>query len=182
MPHAIALIELSSIARGIEAADAMLKSAHVELLAAKTICPGKFIVLVGGDAASVEQAAAQGRQAAGHLLVDHFSIARLHPDVLPAISGVTRLEHAAAVGVVESYSVAACIAAADLAAKTAEVTLIRIHLAFGIGGKCYFVLSGDVAAVSSAIAVAAQSAGEKGLLVQQTVIPRPAPALLASLL
>ncbi|OWY40283.1 propanediol utilization protein [Xenophilus sp. AP218F] len=182
MPHAIALIELSSIAKGIETADAMLKSAEVELLVAKTICPGKFIVMVGGDVAAVGQACEQGRQAAGHLLVDHFLIANLHPSVLPAISGVTPLDEVRAVGVVETYSVAACVEAADLAVKAARVELIRIHLAFGIGGKCYFVLSGEVADADNAVAVATASAGDKGLLVYKTVIPRPDAALVASLL
>lgn len=180
--HAITLIELNSIAKGIETADAMLKSAEVTLLAAKSICPGKFIVLVGGDVAAIEQASASGQRCASHLLVDHFTIANLHPDVLPAISGVTKVDDISAVGVLETYSVAACIAAADLAAKTASVTLIRIHLAFGIGGKCYFVLCGDVAAVESAMAAAAGQTGEKGLLVYQTVIPRPDPALLKALI
>lgn len=182
MLHAITLIELNSIAKGIESADVMLKSAEVTLLAAKSICPGKFIVLVGGDVAAVEQAATSGRLCAGHLLVDHFTIANLHPDILPAISGVTRVDEVSAVGVLETYSVAACLEAADLAAKTANVVLIRIHLAFGIGGKCYFVLSGDVAAVGNAMEAATRQAGEKGLLVHQTVIPRPDPALIAALI
>ena len=44
--HAIGLVEFTSIAQGIAAADAMAKTANVEILIAKSICPGKYIVTV----------------------------------------------------------------------------------------------------------------------------------------
>ena len=68
----------------------------------------------------------------------------------PAIGGVTDVNAREAVGVVETFSVATCIEAADFAVKAAGVTLIRLHMAYGIGGKCYFVMSGDVADVETA--------------------------------
>ena len=45
---AIALIELTSIARGVVASDAMAKTAPVKLLQSQTICPGKYLIVVGG--------------------------------------------------------------------------------------------------------------------------------------
>ncbi|MBN0386933.1 BMC domain-containing protein, partial [Pseudomonas aeruginosa] len=78
---------------------------------------------------------------------------------------------------VETWSVAACISAADRAVKAANVTLVRVHMAFGIGGKCYMVVAGDIADVDNAVTVASDSAGEKGLLVHRAVIPRPHDAL-----
>lgn len=173
MHKAIGLIELSSIAKGIEVTDAVLKSADVELLIAKTICPGKYIVMVGGEIAAVNQSVAAGEALAGHLLVDQFVLNNIHPSVLPAISGVTQVDEIQALGVVETYSVAACIAAADSAVKAANVTLVRVHMAYGIGGKCYLVLNGEISAVKTAVQVGSQSAGEKGLLVYSTVIARP---------
>lgn len=35
-------------------------------------------------------------------------------------------------------------------------------MAFGIGGKCYMVVAGDVSDVNNAVTVASESAGEKG--------------------
>lgn len=43
MSQAIGILELTSIAKGMELGDAMLKSANVNLLVSKTICPGKFL-------------------------------------------------------------------------------------------------------------------------------------------
>ena len=173
MLHAIGLVELNSIAKGIEVADAMLKTADVTLLSAKTICPGKYIVMVGGDVAAVNQSVAIGAEVGGHLLVDQFILPNIHSSVLPAISGVTQVESKQALGVVETYSVAACIEAADSAVKAANVTLVRIHMAFGIGGKCYFVATGDVADVKTAVEIGSEAAGAKGLLVYSMVVPRP---------
>lgn len=171
--HAIGLVELNSIAKGIQVADAMLKTAEVTLLTAKTICPGKYIVMVGGDVAAVNQSVVVGAEEGGHLLVDQFILPNIHQSVLPAISGVAHVDDKQALGVVETYSVAACIEAADAAVKAANVTLIRVHMAFGIGGKCYLVLTGDVADTNTAVNIASASAGEKGLLVYSMVVPRP---------
>ncbi|AWM79233.1 propanediol utilization protein [Gammaproteobacteria bacterium ESL0073] len=171
--HAIGLVELNSIAKGIEVADAMLKTADVTLLTAKTICPGKYIAMIGGDVAAVNQSVITGAEVGGHLLVDQFILPNIHSSVLPAISGVTQVDKRQALGVVETYSVAACIEAADSAVKAANVTLVRIHMAFGIGGKCYVVLTGDVADTKTAVDIASQTAGEKGLLVYSMVVPRP---------
>lgn len=177
MYHAIGLVELNSIAKGIQVTDVMLKSANVDLLIAKTICPGKYIVMVGGEIAAVQQAVQNGEREGGHMKVDSFVLPNVHASVLPALSGVTPVEKRQSIGVVETYSVAACIAAADSAVKSANVQLVRIHMAFGIGGKCYLVVNGDIADANTAVTAVSQSAGEKGLLVHSMVVPKPHDAL-----
>jgi len=182
MHNAIGLIELSSIAKGIEVADVMLKSADVKLLTAKTICPGKYIVMIGGDVAAVNQSVTAGEAISGHLLVDQLVLSNIDASVLPAISGVTAISDSQALGIVETYSVAACVAAADSAVKAANVTLLRVHMAYGIGGKCYFVVNGEISSVKTAIQVASREAGEKGLLVHHSVIARPSKQLTEQLI
>ena len=59
----VGLIELSSIAAGFEACDAMLKAAAVELVLARTICSGKYMVLVRGEVADVQASVQAGSQA-----------------------------------------------------------------------------------------------------------------------
>ena len=180
--HAIGLVESNSIALGILFADVMAKTAAIEILVAKSICPGKYIVMVGGDVAAVKQSVAAGLDVSPSVVVDHFIIPNVHPSILPAISGGTVIENMRAVGILETFSVAATIEATDLAVKAADVIPVRMHLAFGIGGKSYVLLTGDVAAVETAVDVGAESASAKGLLVQKVVIPRPHPQLVQSLL
>ena len=116
-----------------------------------------------------------GVEKGGAQVVDEFLLSNIHPDVLPAIGGVTDVNAREAVGVVETFSVATCIEAADFAVKAAGVTLIRLHMAYGIGGKCYFVMSGDVADVETAKKAASQVAADKGALVYSMVVPNPHP-------
>ena len=177
MTQAIGILELTSIARGMELGDVMLKSANVQLLLCRTLCPGKFLLMLGGDVGAVQQAIAAGTARAGEMLVDSLVLANIHPSVLPAISGLNVVGQRQAAGIVETWSVAACISAADRAVKAANVILVRVHMAFGIGGKCYMVVAGDIADVDNAVTVASESAGEKGLLVYRAVIPRPHDAL-----
>lgn len=172
-PTSIGLIELNSIAVGIEAGDAMLKAAFVKLLRAATICPGKYIVLVYGDVDAVRASVRSGRDCGGENVIDHLIIPNIHPTVIPAIAAATEIEVVDAVGVIETFSAASSIVAADLAAKVADVQLIEVRLANGIGGKSFVVLTGEVAAVQASVAAGAAHPREQGLLVKSVVIPSP---------
>lgn len=180
--HAIGLVESTSIAQGIEAADIMAKTANVQILVSKSICPGKYIVMIGGDVAAVRQSVEAGAGLNPEVIVDHFVIPNVHSSVLPAISGGTNIDNVASVGVIETYSVAATIEATDAALKAAQVEPIRMHLAFGIGGKSYVILTGEVADINAATDAGAALAGSKGFLVSKVVIPRPHQNLVDQLL
>ena len=178
MSNAIGLIELNSIARGYLVGDAMLKAAAVEILFNRTICPGKFMVMVAGDVAAVEASMGAGLDIGGETVVDELLLPNVHQDVFPAISGPRVIEETAALGILETFSVATIIEAADAAVKAANVQLIEVHLAMAIGGKGYMTLTGDVAAVTAALDSAAEFIRDKGLLVDKVVIPQPRPEIL----
>lgn len=170
---AIGIIETSSIAKGFEIADSILKAANVQLVVNRTICPGKYMVLISGDVDAVQASIESGIRSAAHTLVDHFVIPNVHPTVFPAISGVAHLPELKALGVIESFSVASIIEAADAAVKATAVQLVTIHLAMAIGGKGFVSLTGDVASVEMAVQVAAGVIEKKGLLVEKVVIAAP---------
>ncbi|MCK4578281.1 MAG: BMC domain-containing protein, partial [Candidatus Marinimicrobia bacterium] len=125
----IGMVELTSIAKGFLAADAMLKAADVELLMNRSICPGKFMIAVAGEVAAVEAAVAAGVRSADHTTVDSFVIPHIDSRILPAISGTNEPVGKGALGIIETFSVASCIEAADAALKAADVDLIQLHLA-----------------------------------------------------
>jgi microcompartment protein CcmL/EutN len=174
---AIGIIETSSIAKGFQIADTVLKTANVEILVNRTICPGKYMVLIGGDVDAVNSSVEAGVRVGAHTVVDSFVIANVHPAVFPAISGVTHLPELKALGVIESFSVASIIEAADAAVKATPIHLICIHLALAIGGKGWVSLTGDVASVEEAVEIAAGVIQRKGLLVEKVVIPAPRPEI-----
>lgn len=182
MYEAIGLLELESIACGIEAADAMVKAAPIEFVDTFMVTPGKYIVLVHGDPASVEASMRVGREVAGGLVLDWLLIPFIHPQVFPAIRGESAVVRIESVGLVETNSVATGVVAADDAAKAAEVQLVRLHLARGIGGKSILTLTGNLADVQAAVEAGSSKARSAGRLVATRVIPQPHADLIARLL
>ena len=57
-----------------------------------------------------------------------------------------------------------------------------MHRAFGIGGKSYVVLTGEVADIMAATDAGSAIASDKGFLVSKVVIPRPSRQLIDQLL
>jgi microcompartment protein CcmL/EutN len=175
---AIAMLEISSIARGIEATDAMMKRASVDLLLTTIVPRGKYLVLIGGAVAGVEAAARAGRDVAGSTVLDEFFIQNVHPQLPPAIRGRVKVATLEAVGIIETKEVASAIYAGDAAVKAANVTLIEARNQPGAKGMV--VVTGDVGAVRSAVA-AGVAAVREGMLIAEVVIPFAHPALVKAL-
>lgn len=173
MNKAIGIIESSSVAAGYLIADTMIKSADTKLLIFRTVCSGKFIVLIGGEVAAVSASVDSGLKIAPHTIIDYFIIPNIHEDIFKAIRGANEYKHPEALGIVESFSIASLIEGADLALKTANVELIELRLAMALGGKAYFTLTGTVANVTEAVNAASKIISEKGFLVNKVIIPSP---------
>jgi microcompartment protein CcmL/EutN len=180
--RSIGLIELNSIARGVESTDAMLKAGNVTLVFAKPVCPGKYIALVAGDVGAVNAAMAAGVSLSGSNLVHHLTIPRVHPDLLPAVNGVLEIKDVAALGLVEYFDITSAILGADAAAKTGNVSLMELRLGMGIGGKSYFTLCGQVSDVKAAVNAALADTEQRGAVVNSCVIPSPTPELFRQML
>ena len=78
-----------------------------------------------------------------------------------------------ALGILETYSAASIILAADIAAKTAIVDLIELRIARGMCGKSYMLLTGEVAAVESAIEKAKREVSDGTMFLDSSVIASP---------
>ncbi len=174
-PKSIGAIELSSLGLGYRIEDDMLKAASVELLIARTICSGKYFIVVGGSVSDVETAVEAGLAGAGEAIIDHLVLPNVHPTVFPALGQSIALgpEEIGALGVIETFSGVSVLAAADAAAKAARITLFRIHVAMALGGKGLCLMTGLVGDVRAGVQAAAAEVRERGLLVSEIVIPRP---------
>ena len=174
---ALALVEFSSIAAGIQSADAMVKRAPIDVLKTGTVQPGKYLVLIGGRVADVEESLAAGRDVGGAAVVDFVYLPQVHPEVVEAIGGGRVPETTDALGVVETTTVAAAIHAADAGIKGAEVRLVEVRLADGLGGKGIVLFSGLVADVEAAVEIGVGVLERPDLLVRQVVIPQLHPEM-----
>ncbi|MDK2855306.1 MAG: hypothetical protein PWQ86_519 [Bacillota bacterium] len=177
MKKALGFIEYKSIARGVAAADAMLKGGHVELVQATVICPGKFIAMVAGDVGAVQAAVERGFNFDPPFAIAKFVLPNVHPAVLPALTATTPAEPKGAFGIVETIDAASAVVAGDTAAKAGNVELLEIRLARGMGGKAFVFLSGELAAVEAAVRSAENKLAEEGVLVATAVIASPHPDL-----
>ncbi len=179
MSSAIGVLELNSIARGIEVTDFMLKASQIDLLRSSTICPGKYVIIIGGDTGNVRSALAEGEKRGAECVVDQLMLPNAHPQLIPAIALSSHTEPRGALGVLEFFSVTSAIKAADVAVKAANIRLIEIRIGYAIGGKGYVTLTGDIGSVRTAVSTATR---EAQMLVGTAVIPMPEPRLFDSLL
>ena len=179
---ALGMLEFTSIAAGMEAADRMVKAAEVEPVFFKTVCPGKFLAAVAGDVAAVSASVATGRDLAAHTVVDWFVLPNIHRAVIAALAGTGPLVAREALGILETLSAASIIVASDAAVKAADVRIMDLRIALGLGGKGYALFCGDVAAVQASVDAGAQRASESGLFAAKVVIPRPAASFFEQLL
>ncbi len=169
---ALALVEFGSIAAGIQAADAMVKRAPIDVIKTGTVQPGKYLVLIGGMVADVEESLAAGREVGAAAVVDYIILPQVHPEVVEAVGGGRVPEVNDSLGVIETTTVAASIHAADAGIKGAEVRLVEVRLADGLGGKGIVLFSGLVADVEAAIEIGVGVLERPELLVRQVVIPQ----------
>lgn len=167
---ALALLEFGSIAVGIEAGDAMVKRAPVERILSGTVQPGHYLVLIAGDVASVEESVAAGRETGHSALRDTLFLPNVHRDVVSALTGKRQSTTGDALGIVETHTVAAAILAADAGLKGAEVTLVQLRLADGLGGKGLALFHGLVADVEAAVAISEDVAQQQ--LMRRAIIPQ----------
>ncbi len=176
----IGILELASIAAGYQAEDALLKTAPVEVLVARPVCSGKFLIVVSGSVAAVKASMDGGARAGGDAIIELRIINNLHPSVLPALGLSVELgpDLPGALGVVETFSAAAAVEAADAAVKNAEVSLFRIHLAMAMGGKGLVLFCGGLGEVRAGLDAAVTAMAESGMLAGSALISAPSADLI----
>ena len=182
--NAVGIIELSSIYKGFHVQDEVLKSANVEKLVARTICSGKYFMIVRGDVADVETAVSVAKEIGGFSLINATTIPNIDPRVFPAIAGATTIQvnKIEAMLIIETFSVVSAIKAADYAVKEAELKILRVHVAMAVGGKGFVVLTGDIGALEEAAKPAVEYLKQDGMLAGYVIIKNPHEEVLKELI
>jgi microcompartment protein CcmL/EutN len=167
---AIALLELGSIAAGAYAADRMVKRSPIEMLHAGTVQPGKYLILVGGGTAEVEESYREGMQAAPAEILDEVFLPQVHLRVVEALDGARAFKNYESLVVLETSTVAAILRAADAAAKGAIVEVAEIRLASGLGGRGLAILTGDRTNVEAAAEIAGRALAGRNVTLCHSII------------
>ena len=168
---AIALLELDSVAVGTQVADAMVKRAPIEMFRVGTVQPGKYLILIGGSVAAVEESHVEGLRLGGEALTDDILLPDVHEQVYRSVAGERRANDGDALGIIETSSIPANVQAADKAVKAANVVIVEIRLGDGLGGKGITLLTGKVEDVQAAIAAGVASVGKTEIVTRSVIIP-----------
>lgn len=170
-PPAITVLEFDSIAVGTRAADAMVKRAPIDLFRVGTVQPGKYIILVGGSVAAVQEARIDGLRIGGAAVRTEIFLPDVHEQVYLAITGTRRPNSGDALGIIETTSIPVNVVAADKAVKTAGIDIIEIRLGDGLGGKGITHLCGALHDVEAAIEAGVAAASQVVGTVCHSIIP-----------
>lgn len=170
---AIGVIEIKTISKGYLVSDGILDLVSVEIVMAQPVCPGKFVLILAGGVAEVENAVAFANRKYSEAVVDSTVLGRIEEEVYLSLVGAAETAQRGAVGIIETFSIAAVIQAADTAVKTSGVEIMEIRIARGMGGKCYALFTGSVSNVEDAVKNGGAQATEEGLLVDTAVIASP---------
>ena len=175
---AIAVLEFRDIAVGVVATDALLKRSPIAFVKCGTISRGRFLTLIGGTTASVEEAVAEGLTQGGESVLDHVMLADVHPQVYEGILGQRRPVGSGSIAIIETGTVASNVRAAELALKGTTVDLIEIRLAdTGLSGKGLSIFQGELHDVEAAVEIAVGFLERTGVQVEFKIISAPHEAL-----
>ena len=173
MYKAIGVIELKSIPKGVEAADAALKSSGVEMVSAHPSCPGKYEIILTGSISNVDAAVSHVVSRFDGYVIDSSVMGRIDEQVVKALFGTQTSERTGSLGLIETFSASSAIKAADIAVKTARVEIYDLRVSRGMGGKGVVMITGEIGDVTAAVEAGANYAKSVSTLSSYTVIAAP---------
>lgn len=169
---AISILEIGSIATGIFVADQIVKNSPVSLIRAGTVHNGKYIILLSGSTASVEEAFFKGKETGGDEIIDSLLLTDVHKDVYSAISGSRNSVINESVGIFETSTIASVVKSADAGIKGAKVNLVEIRIADDLGGKGIAIFSGRLEEVQAALDLSRENITDLKFLTGSRIISK----------
>lgn len=139
----------------------------VRLISAHPSCPGKYEILLTGNLSDVQTALERVRSFYGSYIVDAVLMGRIDESVVKALMGAQTAVATGALGIVETFSAASAIKAADTAVKTSKVEILDLRVSRGMGGKGVVMLTGEVSDVTAAVEAGGDYAKQQGAVLQQ---------------
>lgn len=173
MYKSIGVIELKSIPKGVEAADAALKSAGVDMVSSHPSCPGKYEIILTGSISNVTAAVTHVLSRFEGYVIDSSIMGRIDEQVIAALFGTHSTAPEGSLGLIETFSAASAIKAADIAVKTARVAIYDLRVSRGMGGKGVVMLTGEIGDVTAAVEAGVDYAKSVASLSSYSVIAAP---------
>src|SRR5207244_2136523 len=104
---ALAAMEIATVARGIVVLDQMAKRAEVSIVSARTLSPGRYLIVLSGRIADIEEAMAAARDTADDDRVDDVVLRDPPRDLRDALASRLRTAMGESLAIVETATVCA---------------------------------------------------------------------------
>jgi microcompartment protein CcmL/EutN len=173
MKSNILIAEFKSVSRGIQVTDSMAKSAEINILQASTLCPGKYLTIAEGGISALNSAEKIAETEGGRHLFSSSLISNIDEKVTGAIAGKLIDSGSGAIGVIEGPQMADLVNSSDIAVDSAPVEFIEYRLARGCGVASFYVMIGELSALTEAVNNASQYLKSRGSLLAKRIIPGP---------
>jgi len=160
---ALAMLEITGIARGMVVCDSLVKRAIVEVFRSHPVDPGKYLIVFGGSVGDVEEAMEAAEESAGEAQLDQMFLPRAHDAVFSALSGGHERPAIESLGIVETHTLAGAVLGLDRALKIADVQVVELRLSAGLAGKGYFVVTGSLHDVEAGVEAAIEAIGSEAV-------------------
>ena len=173
MNKSIGAIEFRSISKGIEISDKIVKKAFVEIIYLKSICPGKLLVIVAGDEGDIKESIEYGVEISKGYILDSFIINSVSDAIIDGFKNKYEKGYKVlSIGVVETSKVCSGIKSLDKALKSSDIKLFKLQVAFLVGGKLVYIVSGDLSSVEYGLEEAKKTLNPKEII-NISIIPSP---------
>jgi microcompartment protein CcmL/EutN len=167
------MLDIDDVPRGLLTLDLLVKEAEVVVYSAGTVQAGRYLILFGGEVAPVEVSFYRAVDIAKAALIDGVLLPYAEPRIAPAVlEGAQRWPCPGdSLGVLQSGSSPTMLRCVDAALKGAEVDLMQLRIADGLGGRAIATLWGATHDVEAAIELAERAvrSGEAGGWSAQTI-------------
>ena len=152
---AIATLEFDDIPLGMQVVDALIKKAPISVIKCGVISPGRYLTLMAGSTASVDESFSEGVFLAGAQLVDSCFLPDIAVGLYQAIFGLKTACGDGAIGVLETDTVSSNIRAMERVLKSTIVQLLELRTADSLlNGKGLSIINGELHDVEEAMEIA----------------------------
>jgi microcompartment protein CcmL/EutN len=152
---AIATLEFSDIAIGMQTTDALIKKAPLSLLKCGVISQGRYLTLIAGSPASVDESYREGLFRADAYLVDHMMLSDVDEALHDAIFGQRVPCRDGALGIIETLTCSCNLRATERMLKGTGVTLVEVRIADSLlHGKAVSIINGALHDVEAGVELA----------------------------
>ena len=173
---ACASIDLSSIARGYATLDAMVKRATVKIDFAKAVSTGRFVIILSGEIAELDESYLMALEVGSSCVLDHVSLSRPHWQLTRAMRSAGNYPLGQSAFIAEFNTVSSTLLAADIALKACDLHLGSLTLAKGIGAKGFFVAHGELCDIEAARVIVENNISQERIVALE-IIANPHPEI-----